>query len=264
MKIKRYLLIDSRIRKTECEYLQKYFSVIKLPLSEDVYDEISGHTDIFYCNINNKLFVAPNAPIKADELRKILKQEQEEALARENTEKKYIEGKLECNQNLIAQIKNTEIVECKLKVENKYPKDIFYNVCQIGDNIIGSKYAIDKVKPTVTAKQGYAKCSIMVTGINSCITTDEGIYTKLSEKNVDTTYIKENNINLIDRSGKKTEKKGFIGGASFTFKNKVVIFGDIDKLESKKEIIEHLKKYKLELVDFKGLDVIDYGGAIII
>ena len=34
-------------------------------------------------------------------------------------------------------------------------------------------------------------------------------------------------------------------------------------LESKEKIIEHLKKYELELVDFKGLEVNDYGGAII-
>ena len=33
-------------------------------------------------------------------------------------------------------------------------------------------------------------------------------------------------------------------------------------LESKEKIIEHLKKYELELVDFKGLEVNDYGGVI--
>lgn len=231
--MRKYLLIDSRIRESEYKYLQRYFNIIKLQLSEDVYDEISGHADIFYCKINNKLFVAPNAPVKANELNKIINED-------------------------------TKIIECKLKVEKQYPKDIFYNACQIGDNIIGSKYTKTAIKPTITVKQGYTKCSIMVTGTNSCITTDECIYEKLSEKKIDTTYIKENNIYLLDRNGKYTEKKGFIGGASFTFENKVVIFGDINKLESKKEIIKHLKKYKLELVDFKGLDVIDYGGAIII
>ena len=45
------LIIDSRIRKEEYDYLSKYFNVIKLELSEDVYEEISGHSDIFYCKI---------------------------------------------------------------------------------------------------------------------------------------------------------------------------------------------------------------------
>ena len=44
--------------------------------------------------------------------------------------------------------------------------------------------------------------------------------------------------------------KGFIGGASFVFDNKFVLFGDIEKLESKEKIKEHIKKYNLQL---KGL-----------
>ena len=50
--------------------------------------------------------------------------------------------------------------------------------------------------------------------------------------------------------------------ACFIFDNKFVLFGDIENLESKEKIIEHLKKYELELVDFKGLEVNDYGGVI--
>lgn len=57
------LLIDSRVRKVEYEYLSRYFDVIKLPLSNDVYEEISGHSDIFYCKLQNKIICAPNAPI---------------------------------------------------------------------------------------------------------------------------------------------------------------------------------------------------------
>ena len=57
------LLIDSRVRKVEYEYLSRYFDVIKLPLSNDVYEEISEHSDIFYCKLQNKIICAPNAPI---------------------------------------------------------------------------------------------------------------------------------------------------------------------------------------------------------
>ena len=45
------LIIDSRIRDVEYNFLSKYFNVIKLPLSEDVYEEISGHSDICYSNL---------------------------------------------------------------------------------------------------------------------------------------------------------------------------------------------------------------------
>ena len=32
-------------------------------ICNDVYEEISGHSDIFYCKLQNKIICAPNAPI---------------------------------------------------------------------------------------------------------------------------------------------------------------------------------------------------------
>ena len=57
---------------------------------------------------------------------------------------------------------------------------------------------------------------------------------------------------------------GFIGGATLVFDNKFVLFGDINKLEYKDEIIKHINKYGLELVSFDGLNVYDYGGGIVV
>lgn len=215
------LLIDSRIRKEEYDYLTRYFCVIKIPLSNDVYEQISGHSDIFYCKINNKIICAPNAPI------------------------------IDNDFSLGIQT-----------VKNKYPEDVCYNACQIGNNIIGSKYTDKTINPNIIVKQGYTKCSIAVTGSNSCITQDYGIYKTLKSHNIDCTYIEENNIKLLDKQAKETKMKGFIGGASFIFDNKFVLFGDIDKLQSKDTILKHLNQHNLELVDFKELNVHDYGGAV--
>ena len=204
------LLIDSRVRKVEYEYLSRYFDVIKLPLSDDVYEEISGHSDIFYCKLQNKIICAPNAPIR---------------------EKEFIVGK-----NLVGRT---------------YPYDVSYNACQIGDFIIGSKYTDSMISTNITVKQGYTKCSICVTSKNSCITSDRGIDKILKGNGINSAFIEENNIKLFQ----------FIGTAGYI--TKFVLFGDIENLESKEKIIEYLKKYELELVDFKGLEVNDYGGAII-
>lgn len=215
------LLIDTRIRKEEYNYLSKYFNVIKIPLSQDVYDEISGHSDIFYCQINDNVICAPNAPI---------------------IEKSFLMG--------------------ISKVSKEYPKDVAYNACKIGNIIIGSKYTDKVIMPNIIVKQGYTKCSICVTSEKSCITTDKNICDTLKRCNLDVTYIQENNIKLLNKHGEETKMKGFIGGASFTFNNNFVLFGDIDMLESKYEILEHLQRNKLNLIDFKGLNVHDYGGAI--
>ena len=216
------LLIDERIRKIEYDFLARYFYVIKIPLSNCVYDEISGHSDIFYCSVKDKIICAPNSPI----------------------------------------IKNSFILG-NSEVKSKYPEDIGYNACQIGENIIGSKYTDNTINPNIIVKQGYTKCSVAVTGHNSCITADKEIYEKLKNKGIEVCLIEEHNIKLLNRDGKPTNMQGFIGGASFVFDNKFVLFGDIEKLESKEKITDHLRKHNLELIDFKGLEVYDYGGGII-
>ena len=216
------LIIDSRIRDIEYNYLSKFFNVIKLPLSNDVYEEISGHSDIFYTKINNQVIVAPNAEIM---------------------EQHFILG--------------------KEKVGKEYPKDVLYNVCQIGNKVIGSKYTDKSIKPDIIVKQGYVKCSIAVTSNNSCITSDKGISKVLESNNIDVLYIEENNINLLKKDATVSTMKGFIGGASFVFDNKFVLFGDSNNLSNKDKLIQHLDKYNLELVDFKGLDIYDYGGGIV-
>ena len=151
----------------------------------------------------------------------------------------------------------------KEKVGKEYPKDVLYNVCQIGNKVIGSKYTDKSIKPDIIVKQGYVKCSMAVTSDNSCITSDKGIANVLESNNIDVLYIEENNIKLLKKDATASTMKGFIGGASFVFDNKFVLFGDSNNLSNKDKIIQHLDKYNLELVDFKGLDIYDYGGGII-
>lgn len=216
------LIIDSRIRDIEYNFLSKYFNIVKLPLSEDVYEEISGHSDIFYTKINNKIICAPNS--------------------------KFIHKSFEIGQ---------------AKVQKDYPNDVLYNICQIGDKIVGSKYTDKSINPNILVKQGYTKCSISVTGANSCITTDRNIADTLRKNNIEVLYIEEDNIKLLKKDKTISRMKGFIGGATFVFGNKYVLFGDINNLNNKNKILEHLKKHNLELIDFKGLDIYDYGGGII-
>ena len=60
------ILIDERIRNKEEDFLKNELNlnVEKIRLSSFVYPEISGHSDIFYAKINNKIYCSPNAPIK--------------------------------------------------------------------------------------------------------------------------------------------------------------------------------------------------------
>lgn len=222
---KRNLIIDSRIREEEEKFLADFFNIIKLTPSSDVYSEISGHSDIFYCKIDDKIICSPNAKF---------------------IDKSFIVG--------------------NLPVKEKYPEDVRYNVCQIGDILVANKYTDKKIlenwnKEVVIVNQGYTKCSLSVTSNNSCITSDRGIEKALRQKGIKVTLISEDNISLLDDS----KMNGFIGGATFVFDNKFVLFGDFNylKKENQETIIENLNENNLELVYFKNLKIRDYGGAII-
>ena len=224
------IIIDSKMRKVEKEYLAKYGDLIEIPYQNICYDEISSHPDIFFAKIDDVLFKAPNLKM-----------------------------------NFPFGIIGNSLVE------GKYPNDVRYNVCQIGNNIVHNfkytdskilDYIIDRKINKINVKQGYANCSICVTSDNSCITSDMNIYKSLNSFNIDSCLIDEENIKLLDKNGLETKMRGFIGGATAVISNTFILFGDIDYMKNKEVLLEHLRKYSLKLKDFKGLNIYDYGGII--
>ena len=226
------IIIDSRMRNEEKEYLKKYGELIEIECQDCVYDEISAHPDIFFCKINDQIFQAPNLKLE----------------------------------------KQLKTQKGSSSVGKQYPDDVKYNICQIGKKIIHNfKYTDSLVNDYINSiglekiniKQGYTKCSIAVTSENSCITSDEGIYKTLQKENIDVLLLRDEIIHLQDKNKNITNMNGFIGGSSCIIDNKFILFGDSDKLNSKSKLVDFLNKQKLELIDFKNLEIIDYGGIIL-
>ena len=44
--------------------------------------------------------------------------------------------------------------------------------------------------------------------------------------------------------------------------NNIIVFGDLSKIDRDNKIRDFIKSRKLNLIDFKGLNVIDYGGIV--
>ncbi len=227
------IIIDSRMRNEEKEYLKKYGELIEIECQDCVYDEISAHPDIFFCKINDQIFQAPNLKLE----------------------------------------KQLKTQKGSSSVGKQYPDDVKYNICQIGKKIIHNfKYTDSLVNDYINSiglekiniKQGYTKCSIAVTSENSCITSDEGIYKTLQKENIDVLLLRDEIIHLQDKNKNITNMNGFIGGSSCIIDNKFILFGDSDKLNSKSKLVDFLNKQKLELIDFKNLEIIDYGGVILL
>ena len=156
----KYIVIDSRMRKVEKEYFKSLgYRIINIQTSKNVYDEISYHVDIFCCKIKDKVVLEPS-------VYKYLKEEK-------NDLKNII-----CGKNIVS---------------SKYPLDVLYNVCCIGENIIHNfKYTDEKILEIVqneklnmiNINQGYSNCSIAVIDDNSVVVTDKKIAEKLIENDI--------------------------------------------------------------------------------
>ena len=236
----KYLIIDERIRSFEKEELKKLgYKLIEINKNNNVYSEISSHVDIFTCKIKEKIVV-------------------------ENT----------AYENLKSQLKNMKeiLVKGTSIVQNEYPNDIYYNVCIVGNKAIHNfKYTDSKIVQElkknnfelINVKQGYSNCSIAVIDENSIILSDRGLYNVLKDSGFDVLFLDyKPNIKLFNENGKYSEMSGFIGGAITRIANNIIIFGDLNKIDNNGYIRSFIKERNLEIIDFKGLDVVDYGGII--
>ena len=226
------VIIDNRMRQIEKQKLQNMgYEIIEIQTSPNVYTEISSHVDIFACKIENEIIVEPTQNI--------------------NNISNKIYG--------------------KDKVLSKYPFDIKYNVCIIGNKAIHNlKYTDEILKKELVNKgfelinttQGYTNCSIAVINDSSAIVKDKGLNKILQKNGIDTLYL-SNELDIKLLNGKQySNKRGFIGGCISQIDNKIIVFGELKKIDPENKIREFIQKRNLEIIEFSGLDIIDYGGLI--
>ena len=228
------LFIDNRMRDVEKEKLKSLgYELIEVPTNKNLYTEISSHVDIHVCKVNNSIVL-------------------------ENSFYNYLN--------------NEEYVRGSSSVYNRYPEDIKYNVCVLGNIAVHDfKHTDPKVLELLKTKnyelinvnQGYTKCSIAVIDENSIILNDKGIYDKLKKCNLNILFLDyEPNIKLLSENG-YSEKSGFVGGVISRIDDYVFVSGDLKKIDEKNKIREFIESKNLKIIDFDGLDIIDYGGIVI-
>ena len=237
----KYLIIDKRMRQIEKEKLKQLgYELIELEQNLNVYEEISSHVDIHVCKIGSKLII-------------------------EKSKYQEILG-------LLKKVNYSESIEVgQESIGKKYPQDIKYNVCIIGNKAIYNfEYTDSKIKEElikqnyelINTNQGYTNCSIAVIDDNSAIVTDKGLYKILEKHKIDVLYLKENlDIKLLTKSGYST-RNGFIGGAISRIGNNIVVFGDLNKIDKQSKIRNFILSKNLNIIEFKNLDIIDYGGIV--
>ena len=234
----RYLIIDNRMRKIEKEELKSLgYNLIELPQNDNLYEEISSHTDILCSIVNDKLIV-------------------------EKTISKFLMDKF---QNKINVIKGEKLLS------DKYPNNIVYNVCIIGKKAIHNlKYTdiilLEELKKEnyelINVKQGYSNCSIAVIDDSSIITADYGLCKVLEKYDLNILFLDYTpDIKLLNGI-KYSNMNGFIGGSISRIGDNIFISGELKKIDRENKIKHFIEERNLKIIDFKGLDIIDYGGMI--
>ena len=228
------IIIDNRMRSIERTKLKELgYKLLEVKKNKNLYPEISSHVDILACKVGEKIVVEPTQYANFQEYENF--------------------------------IKGQEIV---LK---KYPLDIKYNVCIIGKKAIHNFQNTDsKLKELlindgyelINTTQGYTNCSIAVIDDNSAIVSDQGLYKILKFHGIEVLLVNNNLDIKLFNSNKYSDKKGFIGGCVSSLGESIIVFGDLNKIDSDGRIREFITSKNLNIIEFEGLDVIDYGGII--
>lgn len=227
------IIIDSRMRKIEKEKLKTLgYDLYEITPNPNLYFEISGHPDIHCTNINNKIISDSHINIP-----------------------------------------NSIFGQSILK--SNYPLDIAYNVCILGNFAIHNfKYTEPKIVQLldklefikIPINQGYSKCSIAVIDENSVIVTDKKIAEILSRYKIEVLLLSEEitkKIHLYKNSNLEfSNMNGFIGGVISRIDDFVFVSGDLNLIDKDNQIRNFIKKRNLNLIDFLGYEIVDYGGII--
>ena len=226
-----YVILAENFPEKAAEKLKKYGKVVRTKSNKNILKGLDSHTDIL-------LHPLPNGDIVVD---------------RDN---------LEYYKNIFP---DKNIIPSASILSKKYPKDILLNAFSFKNYLIHNLKFTDKVLldyyknsgyELINIKQGYAKCSCLVTD-DFIITSDGGIYESLKDfipiYKINHGEIKLQNFNY-----------GFIGGASGVLDKKVFFTGDFSYHSSYEEILKIIKKYDYEIEILSKDPIEDFGSIYFI
>ncbi|ABK60593.1 DUF6873 family GME fold protein [Clostridium novyi] len=226
------LIVDYRISEEEKSFLINLgYKIITCPSSNKLYYAICGHPDILMHIINKKNIIV-----------------------HKDTPNNFIESLKTLGMNVILS---------KNSLDSKYPKDIILNAVNLSDYFVHYLKNTDKVllneikkekKKLINTKQGYTKCSTAIVNDNAIMTSDTTIAKALKDENIDVLLLPPGDIELPGLD------YGFIGGTCGLIENNTLAFyGDLKNYIYGKEVLNFLKKHKVEPVFLRKGKLIDRG-----
>ena len=120
-----------------------------------------------------------------------------------------------------------------------------------------SSLLTDFASEKIFVKQGYTRCSVCKINENAIITADKTIADAASSHGVDVLTISPGHVTLDGYD------YGFIGGASFTYRDKIFFFGRIEDHPDHLKMRDFAEKHSAKLISLSDLPLCDIGGGVI-
>jgi hypothetical protein len=224
------ILADKRIPKQALVHLKKHGEALEFETSTITYQAISGHPDIFFCQTENELVVAPNLP--------------------ENMKQKLVQSAISFREG-------------KGRVGSKYPQTAAYN-CVVTEKFLIHNTAltdgeiINKLggHEKIDVKQGYTRCNLLALKNDRFITSDKGIKSALKHRGLEVLFVNPKGILLPGFT------HGFFGGTCGILQDKVFFIGNLSHFPEGEKVRQFLSSY--EIIELYDGPLVDGGSLIFI
>lgn len=221
-------IVDYRLPEEAISRLRGFAKVCLFNAKGLTFDAVSGHPDIFICQVDNKVVVAPNIPqylIDIFNLHHI----------------SFLFG----NQNVGFDVSSSTRYNCLVT------NDLMLHKRGCTDTVIQE---LCSEKRQVDLPQPFTRCSLFSFSQNLFITSDKGIYNVLVASDLQVCFVDPIGILL------SPYKNGFIGGCLGILGNKVFLSGSIAYLNDGMLLKDFILDNGFELVELYDGPLIDVGG----
>jgi hypothetical protein len=224
------IIADCRMPEPAHHRLETLGEVLWMPPQKYVYQSIAAHPDIFFCQTQDGVIAAPNAPA-------------------EITESVMQSG--------------VKIITGQKRVGEKHPETVHYNAVFTDSFFIHNTKWSDETllqhavgKKIIHTTQGYTRCNLLPVSDTAFLCSDRNMEKHLLQQGVDVLFVRPEEILLPG------VRHGFIGGCCGVFGKTVVVIGSLSQHPQGDEIREFLEKNSMEIIELYDGRLWDGGGVL--
>ncbi len=236
------IIIDQKMPEEAKKRLTSYGDLLELKTEGITYPAISGHPDIFFCQADDKLIVAPNLP------------------------KTYFD-RLNAH--------DIDYMVGELPVGLDYPASSRYNAVATENYLIHNFRHTDFVitrslqdLTPVHVDQGYCRCNLLPLKEDHFITSDEGIFKVLMRLHLRDSISETPSQSSIFVTPEDILLEGFphgfFGGCCGVREDKVFINGSLKHFKEGEKVSLYLEHLNYEIIELMDRPLLDCGSIIFI